>query len=222
MIPSTVLVVEDDHGLRGMLARVLRSEGFTVVTAVDGAQAMRTVAAQAVDAVVLDVGLPDSDGRDVCQALRAQGCDAAVIFLSARGGVTDRLSGFSSGGDDYLPKPFVMSELLARLRAVLRRGHAPSAWAWADIEVDPITHAVSHRGRRTQLTPIEFRLLARLIAPPAGVVRRRQLVEAAWPAAATVSDNTLDQYVLRVRRKLAQLGTDHTIRTTRGVGYALV
>lgn len=222
MISSTVLVVEDDHGLRGMLARGLRSEGFGVVTATDGAQAIRTAARQAIDAVVLDIGLPDSDGRDVCQALRARGCDAAVIFLSARGGVTDRLSGFSSGGDDYLPKPFVLPELVARLRAVLRRGPALSAWTWADIEVDPITHSVSHAGRRVQLTPTEFRLLARLTASPTGVVRRRQLLEAAWPAEATVSENTLDQYVRRVRRKLAEVGTGHTIRTTRGVGYALV
>jgi DNA-binding response OmpR family regulator len=93
----TILVVEDDHGLRDTLAKALRSEGFAVVTAVDGARAIRTVAAQTVDAVVLDIGLPDSDGRDVCQALRARGCDATVIFLSARGNVTDRLAGFSSG-----------------------------------------------------------------------------------------------------------------------------
>jgi DNA-binding response OmpR family regulator len=136
--------------------------------------------------------------------------------------VTDRLSGFSSGGDDYFPKPFVMPELLARLRAVLRRGPTPSGWAWADIEVDPISHAVSRSGSRALLSPTEFRLLARLIAPPIGVVRRRQLIEAAWPAGAIVTDNTLDQYVRRVRRKLAEIGTEHTIRTTRGVGYALV
>lgn len=222
MSSYTILVVEDDHGLRGTLTSALRSEGFVVVTAVDGAQAIRTVAAQAVDAVVLDIGLPDSDGRDVCQALRARGCDAAVIFLSARGNVTDRLAGFSSGADDYLPKPFTMAELFARLRAVLRRAPTPSAWAWADIEVDPITHSVSRAKERIQLSPTEFRLLGRLIAPPVGVVRRRQLVEAAWPAGAIVSDNTLDQYVRRLRRKLTEVGSEQTIRTARGVGYELV
>lgn len=220
-MPTTVLVVEDDHGLRGMVARELRAEGFTVITATDGAQAIKTVAGRAVDAVILDVGLPDSDGRDVCQAMRSRGCDAAVIFLSARGTVTDRLSGFSSGGDDYLPKPFVMPELLARLGAALRRGSAPSRWVWADIEVDPVSHSLSHAGVGAQLSPIEYRLLARLLSPPVGVVRRRQLVEAAWPAGAIVADNTLDQYLRRVRRKLREVGTARTIRTVRGVGYAL-
>jgi DNA-binding response OmpR family regulator len=114
-----------------------------------------------------------------------------------------------------------MAELFVRLRAVLRRAPTPSAWAWADIEVDPITHSVSRADIRVQLSPTEFRVLARLIAPPVGVVRRRQLVEAAWPAGAIVSDNTLDQYVRRVRRKLVEVGSEHTIRTARGVGYEL-
>ncbi|TDQ00668.1 winged helix-turn-helix domain-containing protein [Labedaea rhizosphaerae] len=115
-----------------------------------------------------------------------------------------------------------MAELFARLRAVLRRAPTPSAWAWADIEVDPITHAVSRGVDRAELSPTEFRMLARLIAPPVGVVRRRQLVDAAWPAGASVSDNTIDKYVSRLRRKLAEIGTEHTIRTARGVGYELV
>jgi DNA-binding response OmpR family regulator len=222
VISHTLLIVEDDDGLRDVLARASRSEGFTVVTAADGAQAIRTAATRPVDAVVLDIGLPDSDGRDVCQALRARGCDAPVIFLTARGGVTDRLSGFSSGGDDYLPKPFVTSELFARLRAVLRRGRTSPAAVRADIEVDPITHSVSRADTSAPLSPTEFRLLARMAAPPGGVVRRRELVEAGWPAGAIVSDNTLDQYMRRIRRKLAEIGAERTIRTRRGVGYELV
>lgn len=118
-----ILVVEDDHGLRDVLARGLRDEEFDVVTAADGAAALRTVDAS-VHTVVLDVGLPDSDGRDVCQAMRGAGLTVPVIFLTAHDNLTDRLAGFASGGDDYLTKPFHLSELVARVRAVLRRGVA--------------------------------------------------------------------------------------------------
>ncbi|WP_141698534.1 response regulator transcription factor, partial [Streptomyces lushanensis] len=116
MTAPRVLIVEDDHGLRDVIARGLRDEDFLVVTATDGASALRT-ADGSVDAVVLDVGLPDSDGRDVCQAMRAAGVTAPVVFLTAHDTLTDRLSGFSSGGDDYLAKPFHLSELAARIRA---------------------------------------------------------------------------------------------------------
>ena len=120
---SRVLVVEDDHGLRDVLARGLREHGYVVVTAVDGASAMSSMN-PSIDAIVLDIGLPDADGRDVCHALRASGVSAPVLFLTARGGVTDRLSGFSVGGDDYLTKPFHLAELVARLQVALRRGRA--------------------------------------------------------------------------------------------------
>jgi two-component system response regulator MprA len=115
-----VLVVEDDHGLRGVLARGLREGGYLVVTAADGASAMRSMNPD-IDAIVLDIGLPDADGRDVCQAMRASGVNVPVLFLTARGGVTDRLSGFAAGGDDYLSKPFHLAELVARLHVALRR-----------------------------------------------------------------------------------------------------
>jgi two-component system response regulator MprA len=213
-----VLVVEDDHDLREVLARGLREENFRVVTAADGAGALRTVET-GVDAVILDIGLPDSDGRDVCQAMRARGHGLPVVFLTAYDGLTDRLSGFSAGGDDYLPKPFHLSELVARLRAALRRAGTDPGLNAGDLRLDPTTHALQRGGCGVALTPTEFRLMACLMAAPQAVVRRRELVRAGWPDGAFVADNTLDQYVTKLRRKLRVVGSDRTIATARGVGY---
>ncbi|KUJ66016.1 two-component system response regulator [Streptomyces albus subsp. albus] len=220
MTVHRVLVVEDDHGLRDVLARGLREESFEVVTAADGAGALRAVAGgPRVDAVVLDVGLPDSDGRDVCQAMRARGLDAPVLFLTAHDGLVDRLSGFASGGDDYLAKPFHLVELAARLRAALRRAGRRAAVEVGAVELDPARHLLECRGRTVALTPTEFRLLACLMAEPGAVVRRHTLLRAAWPEGARVNDNTLDQYLVRLRRKLRQVDVGRGIGTVRGVGY---
>jgi len=216
-----VLVVEDDHGLRDLLARGLRAHDFEVVTAVDGESAVKSVGI-APDAIVLDIGLPDSDGRDVCQAIRARGIDAPVIFLTARRDIGDRLSGFASGGDDYLTKPFAFPELLARLQALVRRHVQPLTTDAGGLRMDPVSHAVRYRDASVELSPIEYKLLARLIVEPRAVVRRRQLREAAWPAGGIVSDNTLDQYLSKLRRKLAELGAPQSIRAARGVGYQVV
>lgn len=217
----TILLVEDDHGLRDVVARGLREAGFTVVTAADGASALRSSAVTAVEAVVLDIGLPDSDGRDVCQAMRARGMHAPVLFLTARDTVTDRLSGFSVGGDDYLIKPFALAELVARLRSLLRRSGSEGVLTFRDLEVDPVAHAVRGPGGSGALSPTEFRLLARLVAAPEAVVRRRELIAVGWPDGAIVSDNTLDQYVTRLRRKLREIGSLRVISVARGVGYQL-
>jgi two-component system response regulator MprA len=211
-----VLIVEDDHGLREALARGLREEGFAVVTAADGATALR--AGQA-DAVVLDVGLPDSDGRDVCQAMRARGMDAPVVFLTAHDALVDRLSGFSAGGDDYVSKPVHIVELAARLRAAVRRSGARAQLEVGGLRLDPTRHALEGAGGWVSLTPTEFRLLARLMAEPGTVVRRRALLRAGWPEGAIVTDNTLDQYLTRLRRKLRVVGERHRIGTVRGVGH---
>lgn len=217
-----VLIVEDDHSLRQLLARGLREQDFEVVTASDGASALRSVDPMP-DAIVLDIGLPDSDGRDVCQALRARGVDVPVIFLTARSDLTDRLSGFASGGDDYLVKPFAFAELVARLSAVLRRNVSHSAGDVGDhLTMDPVSHAVRWQAARVDLSPTEYRLLARLVAQPDAVIRRQQLREAAWPAGGIVSDNTLDQYLSKLRRKLAELGAPHVLKVARGVGYQVV
>jgi two-component system response regulator MprA len=215
-----VLVVEDDHKLRDVLVRGLRGEDFDVIAAADGESALRADL-RSVDAVVLDIGLPDSDGRDVCQALRSRGFDMPVLVLTARHAVGDRLSGFAAGADDYLPKPFAFAELVARLRAALRRAGSPGGVEWLDLHVDPVRHALVSGANRVPLSPTEFRLLARLLATPEAVVRRRQLVEAGWPDGAIVSDNTLDQYVSKLRRKVAESGSQRAIQVARGVGYQL-
>ncbi|MGW3243748.1 response regulator transcription factor [Streptomyces sp. NPDC001070] len=215
-----ILVVEDDPALRDVLLRALRDEGFDTVPARDGATALRLVA-DTVDAVVLDVGLPDADGRDVCQAMRANGFLAPVLFLTAHHRLTDRLGGFSAGADDYLPKPFHLAELTARLRAALRRAGPPAPVAAGDVVLDPVTYRCTVRETQVALTPTEFRLLAALMAASGGMVRRRELVRAGWPDGAHVSDNTLDQYLTRLRRKLREAGSDLTIGTARGLGHRL-
>ncbi|MFE5404374.1 response regulator transcription factor [Streptomyces sp. NPDC004596] len=215
-----ILVVEDDHALRDVLRRGLRDEDFEPVPAADGATALRLATAD-ISAAVLDVGLPDSDGRDVCQAMRANGFLAPIVFLTARHQLTDRLSGFSAGGDDYLPKPFHLAELAARLRAVLRRTAGPPVAGVGDLVLDAVDHSMTVHGARVTLSPTEFRLLATLVAADGTLVRRRDLVRAGWPEGAQVSDNTLDQYLSRLRRKLREAGSGLALDTARGIGHRL-
>lgn len=220
----TVLVVEDDPELQRLLARGLGEEGFDVVVAASATAAIRHAEAR-IDLAVIDVGLPDADGRDLCQALRARGFSFPVLFLTARDAVTDRVSGFNAGGDDYVTKPFAFVELVARLRALLRRATAgepaPDGAGVGGLVLDPAAHAATGPAGSVQLTPTEFRLLAALAGRPATVLRRRELVGAAWPEGAVVYDNTLDQYIVRMRRKLREVAPDTAIVTVRGVGYRL-
>jgi two-component system response regulator MprA len=220
MAAHRLLVVEDDPDLRSLLRRGLEEEGFEVSLAATGAAALDR-ADDDPDALVVDIGLPDADGRDVCQALRARGCASPVLFLTARDALTDTLSGFSAGGDDYLTKPFHFAELVARVRALLKRSGADAASVAGDVTLDPVTHALRHGEAEISLTPTEFRVVAALFAQPGAVVRRRELVAAAWPDGAIVHDNTLDQYVARLRRKLRSVGSKAAIETAHGVGYRL-
>jgi two-component system response regulator MprA len=170
--------------------------------------------------VVLDIGLPDSDGRDVCAALRARGVEVPVLFLTARDQLPDVLSSFAAGGDDHLAKPFHVSELLARLRAMIRRGSARAPAEPTGLRLDPAGHGLHGPAGAQPLTPTEYRLLAALMAAPGQVVRRRALVLAGWPSGGVVAENTLDQYVARLRRKLASAGdAERGISTVHGVGY---
>ena len=217
----TVLLVEDDHALRDVVARALREEGLTVVTAADGQTALASATAQTA-AVVLDIGLPDADGRDVCLALRARGITAPVLFLTAKDAVHEKLAGFAAGGDDYLTKPFHVGELLARLRVLLRRSDTTSTASASGLVLDPASHALTLGDATAPLSPTEFRLLAAMLGRPGEVVRRRELLRAGWPDGAIVHENTLDQYVARVRRKLLQVGATDRLETVRGVGYRAV
>jgi two-component system response regulator MprA len=214
-----VLVVEDDPELRGLLRRGLDEEGFRVEAVATGAELLERIAREIPDVLVVDIGLPDADGRDVTQALRARGIQAPVLFLTARDALVDRIAGFDAGGDDYLSKPFEFVELVARLNALVRRSGGEGAVEAAGLRLEPVTHALEHDGKSMPLTPTEFRLLARLLSRPGEAVRRRDLVRAGWPHGAIVRENTLDAYVARLRRKLKELAGAPEIVTVHGVGY---
>ncbi len=216
---QTILVCEDDSALRDVITRGLREAGFTVVAVADGGSAVR--ASVTADAIVLDIGLPDSDGRDVSQAIRACGVSAPIIFLTARGRLVDKLSGFSSGGDDYLTKPFAFAELVARLTALVKRASREDPIGHDGLILDPAGYQLRRGDRTVSLTPTEFRFLARLLHAGGGLVRRRDVITAAWPPGALVHDNTVDQYVSRLRRKLREVEAEVTIMAARGVGLSL-
>jgi two-component system response regulator MprA len=213
-------ICEDDQQLQSVLARALKAEDFQVRVTATGGEAVRVFSEHVPDLLVLDIGLPDADGRDVCQALRAHGVDAPVLFLTARGNLTDKLAAFNAGGDDFLTKPFALAELIVRVRALLKR-RVESVAPTGTLRLDPGRHGVSAGDRTESLTPTEFRLLAALVARPGIVVRRAELIAAAWPDGAMVNANTLDAYIVRLRRKLGRLKVDEAIETARGVGYVL-
>jgi two-component system, OmpR family, response regulator len=217
-----VAVVEDDTRMRSTIVRGLRDEGLSVpVAAGTGSQFLAGLDAHRVDVAVLDIGLPDCDGRDLCLAMRARGHDVPVLFLTARDGVDDRLAGFTVGADDYLPKPFAFAELVARVTALGRR-HVRASQA-GGIHLDPAKHCLTvphvDGPRHVRLTPTEFRLLSTLMAHRGEAVRRRSLVAAAWSGGAAVAENTLDSYLARIRRKLRDLEPGLRLTTVHGVGY---
>jgi len=215
------MLVEDDAALRSVITRGLEDEGFGCEAVETGAQLLARIEGVAPDVLIVDIGLPDCDGRDVCQALRARGVGTPVMFLTARDALVDRLAGFDAGGDDYLTKPFALEELIARLRVLIRRAGPPVLARVGEVELDPTTHAICSGGERSRLTPTEFRILAALFARPGEAVRRRELIRAGWPHGAIVNDNTLDAYIARLRRKLRGLPGAPTLETVHGVGYAI-
>jgi two-component system response regulator MprA len=221
VIGPKVMVVEDDAGLRGVLLRGLAEEGFETAGAATGGELLERVEEEAPDVLIVDVGLPDSDGRDVCQALRSRGVQTPVLFLTALDAVTDRVTAFSAGGDDYVTKPFAFAEVVARLHALLRRAGTNVSAEVGSLRLDPVAHAAFVGDAKIALTPTEFRLLARLASSPGSAVRRRELIQTAWPYGALVRNNTLDAYVARLRRKLAPLPDAPTIDTVHGVGYTI-
>ena len=219
----SVGICEDDDGLRGILRTALERDGCEVRVTSSGSDAVAAFTRQPPDVLILDIGLPDSDGRDVCQALRARGVLAPVIFLTARDALSDRLSGFHAGGDDYLTKPFALSELTVRVKALARRS-GPVAAATPTTQLgallDPTQHAIGAEPP-IPLTPTEYRLLAAVAAAHGSVVRRTTLIDAGWPEGAIVSNSTLDAYISRIRSKLRQAQRPEELANVRGVGYRL-
>lgn len=214
-------VCEDDPSVRRAVAEVLRSAEHTVVLTRNGHEAFSAFSEPgSVDAMVIDIGLPDADGRDVCAALRAAGQHAPVLFLTALDGVHNRIAGFNAGGDDYVGKPFSVGELQVRINALLKRTRPVPATIHG-LVLDPERFSVRTPSGEEKLTPTEFRILAALAAQPGVVVRRRAAVAAGWPDGAMVSENTLDSYIRRVRVKLETVDSPVSLDTVRGVGYVL-
>ena len=217
----SVGVCEDEPAIRRVLVEALRVAGHDAIAAHNGTEALRLFGADShLDVIIMDIGLPDADGRDVCQALKAAGQHAPVLFLTALGAVHDRLAGFSAGGDDYVPKPFDVKELLARVEVHGRRGRSGSSSA-TGLVLDPAAHSARTAHGEVLLTPTEFRMLAAIASRPGEVVRRRSVVSAAWPDGAVVSENTIDSYIRRLRAKLESISSPVFIETVRGVGYRL-
>jgi two-component system, OmpR family, response regulator PrrA len=225
-VPTTlpdVLVVDDDEDIRVSLDRGLRLSGFAVRTAGDGDAALRAVAERVPDCIVLDVGLPGRDGVAVVEALRRDGVPVPVLMLSARTAVDDRVTGLAAGADDYLVKPFALAELVARLRALLRRVPAPgpSGLAVGPLTVDPARRRATLDGAPVELTRREFDLLEALARNAGLVLSRERLLETVWGYDFAVDTNVVDVFVSQLRRKLEAGGTPRLVHTVRGIGFTL-
>jgi two-component system, OmpR family, response regulator MprA len=220
-----ILVVDDEAAVRESLERSLRFEGYQVVTASDGAQALERVREDRPDAVVLDVLMPRLDGLEACRRLRARGDDLPVLLLTARDAVADRVSGLDVGADDYLVKPFALEELLARLRALLRRAgggaDANGTLAFADLSLDLPTREVRRGDRRIVLTRTEFALLELFLRHPRQVLTRAILLDKVWGFDFETTSNSLEVFVGHLRRKTEARGEPRLLHTVRGVGYVL-
>jgi two-component system, OmpR family, response regulator MprA len=222
-VGATVLVVDDEQAVREAIARALRYEGYTVATAADGQEALESQALEPADAIVLDVLMPNVDGLEVCRRLRLGGDPVPVLMLTARETIPDRVAGLDAGADDYLVKPFALQELLARLRALLRRTLEPdgAALRFADLSLDPETREVRRGEREIDLTRTEFLLLELLLRNPKRVLTRELILERVWGYDFETSSNSLDVYIGYLRRKTEGGGEPRLIQTVRGVGYVM-
>jgi len=221
-----ILVVDDEPAVRDSLRRSLTFNGYQVQTADDGIEALSAVSARQLDAVILDVSMPKLDGLSTCRALRASGNDIPVLVLTARDAISDRVAGLDAGADDYLVKPFALEELLARLRALLRRAGAPvgdvaNVLTYADLSLDPATRDVRRDDRVLSLTRTEFALLELLMRHPRIVLDRARILDEVWGFDFPTTANSLEVYIGYLRRKTEALGEPRLIHTVRGVGYVL-
>jgi two-component system response regulator MprA len=218
-----ILVVDDDPSVSGALNRALRLEGYEVAVAGDGPVALEEIAIRPPDAVVLDIQLPTLDGLEVCRRIRAAGDDTPVLMLTARDAINDRVHGLDAGADDYLVKPFALAELLARLRALLRRRHDDSGeiLRFGDLTLDPGSREARRGDREFTLTRIEFDLLELLLRHPRQVLTREVILDRVWGYSFDSGTNSLAVYVGYLRRKTEEGGEPRLIHTARGVGYVL-
>ena len=221
-----ILVVDDDRSVRESLRRSLAFNGYQVELANDGQAALDAVLAQRPDAMVLDVMMPRLDGLEVCRRMRAAGDALPILVLTARDAVSDRVAGLDAGADDYLPKPFALEELLARMRALLRRttpddGAESPAMTFSDLSLDPETREVRRGERTISLTRTEFSLLELLLTHPRRVLTRAQILEQVWGYDFPTTGNALEVYIGYLRRKTEADGEPRLIHTVRGVGYVL-
>jgi two-component system, OmpR family, response regulator MprA len=219
-----ILVVDDERAVRDSLRRALELEGYDVELAVDGADALHQLEANGQpDAVILDVLMPGVDGLEVCRRIRGKGNGVPVLMLTARTEVESRVAGLDAGADDYLPKPFALEELLARLRALLRRVSpgAEEILRFADLELNPNTREVSRSGETIELTRTEFNLLELFLRNPRQVLTRSVIFERVWGYDFGFASNSLDVYIGYLRRKTEANSRPRLIQTVRGVGYAL-
>jgi two-component system, OmpR family, response regulator MprA len=219
-----LLVVDDDPAVREALALVLDLGGFDVSTAADGREAIRSLSAASPDAVVLDVSMPGLDGLEVCRRMRAIGDRTPVLMLTAHGDVSERVAGLEAGADDYLAKPFAREELVARLRALLRRTGWEGddrALRFDDLELDPVAHEVRRGERQLELTRTEFLLLEMLLRHPRQVLNRTAIFDHVWGYDFGPASNSLEVYVGYLRRKTEADGEPRLVHTVRGIGYVL-
>jgi two-component system, OmpR family, response regulator MprA len=219
-----VLIVDDDRSLREALRRTLTLGGFETVSAGSGEEALAQVAEASPDALVLDVGLPDLDGLEVCRRLREAGNRVPVLMLTARDAIEDRIDGLDAGADDYLVKPFDVGELKARLRALLRRSGGedmPDALSFEQLKLDPVRHGVIVGEEFVELTRTEYQLLELLMRNPRRVLPHSMIYERVWGYDFGPASNALRVYVGYLRRKLQDAGAPQLLHTVRGVGYVL-
>ena len=220
---TRLLVIEDDRGVRQALERALAFEGYDVSSADDGSEGLAKVLNEQPDAIVLDVMMPHIDGLEVCRRLRARGDTTPILVLTARDTVGDRVAGLDAGADDYLVKPFALDELLARIRALLRRstGSTTEVYRVADLEANVATRQVTRGGEAVTLTKTEFDLLVLLMENAGKVLNRAVIYERIWGFDFETSSNSLDVYVGYLRRKTEPEGAPRLIHTVRGVGYVI-